>query len=512
MPLDVTIVATPIAVAKGAHLSSFTETALATRMPYRMMKQRPQLSSPPWQQCNMLGRQETTSTNESTWTSITILPTSTTADASSSVTSMTTTSSWTTSSTATASNSNSTSSESFLSTSNASLSSTMLSTTSEPASSTSSYATSTESESPFSTSSSSAVSAPSPTSSSFIFPSSPTSYSWASPSTYWPMPATSWYTVVSTSWVAEPETVTRVSGSSTSARSSQFFASTTTITSTGLLSTNTPDEGNSLSRNTGAIIGIAVAVAVVVMLIAIGAFFACRKYRRSASEPWTKQPQFMPSWRPPLEGDDGSSIGATVTATSTVGHRMSSGQIPYIDPREMGPPSSEGMATSSHGHSSHESSSYALLSRSRSSSVGKHMRAEEAPSEEEESLGRLHARRPLQVSDLVIPPVPRIPSAIQLLPTSPISSASSAYPSSLLNPPPPLPFAPPASAYAVQSSSSWPPPPMQVPSFETRAREGLLHPSVGLEQSESVTSFRDHMDYSRPILPRRIDRGEEDSI
>ncbi|KAK0455772.1 uncharacterized protein EV420DRAFT_559508 [Desarmillaria tabescens] len=359
-----------------------------------------------------------------------------------------------------------------------------------------SYTTSTdspsESESSFPTSSSSAPAPSFTTSSVYTSPLSPTSYSWASPSTYWPNPTTSWYTVVSTSWVTDSETVTRASGTAaslTSASPSQSFASTTTITSTGLLSTDAPDGGNSLSRNTGAVIGVAVSAAVVVTLIAIGVFFACRRYRRSTTEPSTLQPQFVPSWRPPLAGDDDSSLGATITATSTVGHRVSSGQTPYIDPREMGrsPPSSDGLPPSSHGHSSNESSSHALLTRSRSSSVGKHMRTEEAPPEEEEF--RLRTRRPTQVSDLVIPPVPRIPSTIQLPPTSPISPASSTYPSSLLNPPPPPPLEPPAPAYAVQGSSSWPPPPMQ-----------------------SVTSFRDHMDYSRPILPRRVDRGEEESI
>ncbi|KAK0226992.1 hypothetical protein EDD85DRAFT_155476 [Armillaria nabsnona] len=354
-------------------------------------------------------------------------------------------------------------------------SSTISSTTSN---STSSYTTSSESpsESSFSTSSPSTYTPPFTTSSTYTISSSPTSYSWASPSTYWPNPTTSWYTVMSTSWVTESETVTQFSSttaSSTSASPLQSFVSTTTITSTGLLSTDGPDGGNSLSRNTGAVIGVAVSAAVVVVLIAIGVFFLCRRYRRSASEPSTEQPQFVPSWRPPLAGDDDSSLGATITATSTVGHRVSSGQIPYIDPREMGrsPPSSEGLAPSSHGHSSNESS----------------------------------------ISELVIPPVPRIPSTIQLPPTSPISPASSTYPSSLLNPPP-LPLKPPAPAYAVQSSSSWPPPPMQVPAFGMHAPEGLLHPLVGLEQTESVTSFRDHMDYSRPILPRRVDRGEEESI
>ncbi len=394
-------------------------------------------------------------------------------------------------------------------------SSTISSTTSN---STSSYTTSSgsPSESTFSTSSSSTYTPPSTTSSTYTISSSPTSYSWASPSTYWPNPTTSWYTVVSTSWVTESETVTKFSSttaSPTSASPLQSFVSTTTTTSTGLLSTDGPDGGNSLSRNTGAVIGVAVSAAVVVVLIAIGVFFLCRRYRRSASEPSTEQPQFVPSWRPPLAGDDDSSLGATITATSTVGHRVSSGQIPYIDPREMGrsPPSSEGLAPSSHGHSSIESSSHVLLTRSRSSSVGKHMRAEEAPLSEEEFLNRLRTRRSAQVSELVIPPVPRIPSTIQLPPTSPISPVSSTYPSSLLNPPP-LPLEPPAPAYAVQSSSSWPPPPMQVPAFGMRAPEGLLHPLVGLDQTESVTSFRDHMDYSRPILPGRVDRGEEESI
>ncbi|PBK65623.1 hypothetical protein ARMSODRAFT_960994 [Armillaria solidipes] len=508
IPLDVTIGVTPVAV---AHLSSFTDTVLATRKPYCMMKQRPEALTPIWQECNVLGRQVTTPTSESTWISITILPTPTTTDTTSDVTSTTTTSS-----DASVTDTSSTSSESS-STSIASSLSTIPSTTSDL---TSSYTTSSEftSESSFSTSSSSAYTPSLATSSTYTISSSPTSYSWASPSTYWPNPTTSWYTVVSTSWVTESETVTQFSGTTaspiTSASPLQSFASTTTITSTGLLSTDGPDGGNSLSRNTGAVIGVAVSAAVVVVLIAIGVFFACRRYRRSASEPSTEQPQFVPSWRPPLAGDDDSSLGATITATSTVGHRVSSGQIPYIDPREMGrsPPSSEGLAPSSHGHSSIESSSHALLTRSRSSSVGKHMRAEEAPpSEEEEFLNRLRTRRSTQVSELVIPPVPRIPSTIQLPPTSPISPASSTYPSSLLNPPP-LPLEPPAPAYVVQSSSSWPPPPMQVPAFGMHAPEGLLHPLVGLEQTESVTSFRDHMDYSRPILPRRVDRGEEESI
>lgn len=509
IPRDVTIGVTPVAV---AYLSSFTDTVFVTRKPYCMMKQRPEALTPTWQDCNVLGRQVTTPTSESTWISITILPTPTTTDTTSNVTSATATS---TSSDASVTDTSSTSSESS-STYDASSSVTISSTASD---STSSYTTSSESlsESSFSASSSSTYTPSFTTSSTYTIPSSPTSYSWASPSTYWPNPTTSWYTVVSTSWVTESETVTRFSSttaSPTSASPLQSFVSTTTITSTGLLSTDSPDEGNSLSRNTGAVIGVAVSAAVVVVLIAIGVFFVCRRYRRSASEPSTEQPQFVPSWRPPLAGDDDSSLGATITATSTVGHRVSSGQIPYIDPREMGrsPPSSEGLAPSSHGHSSNESSSHALLTRSRSSSVGKHMRAEEAPlSEEEEFLNRLRTRRSAQVSELVIPPVPRIPSTIQLPPTSPISPASSTYPSSLLNPPP-LPLEPPAPAYAVQSSSSWPPPPMQVPAFGMHAPEGLLHPLVGLEQTESVTSFRDHMDYSRPILPRRVDRGEEESI
>ncbi|KAK0205907.1 hypothetical protein DFS33DRAFT_1310786 [Desarmillaria ectypa] len=517
IPRDVTFGVTPIAVATGAHFSSFTETVLATRKPYRMMKQRPEALTPTWQECNVLGRQEATVTSESAWINITILPTSTTADTTSDVTSTMTTSSWVTSSDASVTDTSSTSSKSPSSTFDASSSSTIPSTTPDSASPMSSYTTPTESpsETSFSTSSSSTPTPSFTTSSTYTFPLSPTSYSWASPSTYWPNPTTSWYTVMSTSWVTESETVTQVSGTAaslTSASPSQSFASTTTITSTGLLSTDGPDRGNRISRNTGAVIGIAVSAAVVVTLIAIGVFFACRRYRRSASEPSTEQPQFVPSWRPPLAGDDDSSLGATITAMSTVGHRVSSGQIPYVDPREMGrsPPSSDGLAPSSHGHSSNESSSYALLSRSRSSSVGKRMRAEEAPPEEEEY--RLRMRRSVQVSDLVIPPVPRIPSTIQLPPTSPISQASSTYPSSLLNPPPPPPLEPPAPAYAVQSSSSWPPPPMLVPPFGMHAPEGLLHPLVGLEQTESVTSFRDHMDYSRPILPRRVDRGEEESI
>ncbi|KAK0490351.1 hypothetical protein IW261DRAFT_1431642 [Armillaria novae-zelandiae] len=508
IPRDVTIGVTPVAV---AYLSSFTDTVFATK-PYCMMKQRPEALTPTWQECNVLGRQVTTPTSESTWISITILPTPTSTDTTSDVTSATAT---TTSSDASVTDTSSTSSESS-STYDASSSSTFSSTTSD---STSSYTTSSESfsETSFSASSSSTYTSSFTTSSTYTISSSPTSYSWASPSTYWPNPTTSWYTVVSTSWVTASETVTQFSGttvSSTSASPLQSFVTTTTITSTGLLSTDTPDEGNSLSRNTGAVIGVAVSAAVVVVLIAIGVFFVCRRYRRSASEPSTEQPQFVPSWRPPLAGDDDSSLGVTITATSTVGHRVSSGQIPYIDPREMGhsPPSSEGLAPSSHGHSSNESSSHALLTRSRSSSVGKHMRAEEAPSEEEVFLNRLRTRRSAQVSELVIPPVPRIPSTIQLPPTSPISPASSTYPSSLLNPPPPLSLEPPTPAYTVQSSSSWPPPPMQVPAFGMHAPEGLLHPLVGLEQTESVTSFRDHMDYSRPILPRRVDRGEEESI
>lgn len=506
---DVTIGVTPVAV---AYLSSFTDAVFATRKPYCMMKQRPEALTPTWQECNVLGRQVATPTSESTWISITILPTPTTTDTTSDVTSATAT---TTSSDASVTYTSSTSSDSS-STYGASSSLPISSTTSD---STSSYTTSSESpsESSFSASSSSRYTPSFTTSSTYVISSSPTSYSWASPSTYWPNPTTSWYTVVSTSWVTESETVTQFSGtrtSSTSASPLQSFVTTTTITSTGLLSTDSPDEGNSLSRNTGAVIGVAVSAAVVVVLIAIGVFFVCRRYRRSASEPFPEQPQFVPSWRPPLAGDDDSSLGATITATSTVGHRVSSGQIPYIDPREMGrsPPSSDGLPPSSHGHSSNESSSHALLTRSRSSSVGKHMRAEEAPSEEEVFLNRLRTRRSAQVSELVIPPVPRIPSTIQLPPTSPISPASSTYPSSLLNPPPPLSLEPPTPAYAVQSSSSWPPPPMQVPAFGMHAPEGLLHPLVGLEQTESVTSFRDHLDYSRPILPRRVDRGEEESI
>ncbi|KAF9029113.1 hypothetical protein BDZ89DRAFT_1065638 [Hymenopellis radicata] len=338
-------------------------------------------------------------------------------------------------------------------------------------------------------SSSSSLSFSLSSSESFTF--SSTSYSWsASPTSLSSMTNASPPVQFTTLTTIHDETITvEPSQSSFTSQFEPVNPSTRTITSvsstsSGVLSTNSPGEGNSLSRNTGAIVGVALAVAVVLISAAFLVFFGCRRYRKLHSPN-------QGSWRPPLGDDDSERLsvaGQAALRRATLPNVESSEPLTRSSTQNhafLSRRSSEGQQLSSLDHSSGESSTHALLSPM--SRVG-YFGGDAPPSSFIPPPERAH--RIPGVADIVIPQPAQLPS----LPRSP-SSPTSIYSNhaSLLNPPLVAPTMP-AIVVSPDPAPQWPPPPVHLPSF------GSSSELPRLLQNNSYISFRDDADYSRPIV------------
>ncbi len=239
------------------------------------------------------------------------------------------------------------------------------------------------------------------------------------------------------------------------------------------------------SRNTGAIVGVTLAVAFVVISAAFLVFFGCRRYRKLHNPNQT--------WRPPLGDDDSERLsvaGQAALRRATLPNVESSEPLTMSSTQNhalLSRHSSEGQQLSSLGHSSGESSTHGLLSpMSRVGYFGDAPPSSFVPLPE-------RARRLPGVADIAIPP----PAQLSSLPRSP-SSPTSIYSNhaSLLNPPLVVPTMP-AIVVSPDAAPQWPPPPVHLPSF------GSSSELPRLLQNNSYISFRDDADYSRPIVGSR---------
>ncbi|TFK33954.1 hypothetical protein BDQ12DRAFT_669777 [Crucibulum laeve] len=81
-----------------------------------------------------------------------------------------------------------------------------------------------------------------------------------------------------------------------------------TVIETGVLSTDTP-KGDAFAHNTGAIIGVSLGGALALILVVIGVFFGCRRYKGHGRPHNGSNENFLARghpavWRPPLDEDD----------------------------------------------------------------------------------------------------------------------------------------------------------------------------------------------------------------
>ncbi|RDB28444.1 hypothetical protein Hypma_015475 [Hypsizygus marmoreus] len=78
-----------------------------------------------------------------------------------------------------------------------------------------------------------------------------------------------------------------------------------TVIESGVLSTNSPGGRNGFGRNTGAIIGIALASSIALLMVVFIVFYACRRYKTGQALNGSSSDVLnFPSWHPPLAGDD----------------------------------------------------------------------------------------------------------------------------------------------------------------------------------------------------------------
>ncbi|KAJ3517699.1 hypothetical protein NLJ89_g337 [Agrocybe chaxingu] len=341
----------------------------------------------------------------------------------------------------------------------------------------------------------------------------------------------------------------------------------------------------------GAIVGVSLSATFVFILVVFLAFFACKRYRArrvttSSTDNILAVTQ-SPFWRPPLDGDDDSSLetysraqsphhrttpgsqghgsgggsvgdhlsgeggfgsaesanaGITVAMTTTFGGPA---YMPGFDAELPRPPNPAANRQPLPDQAAQQAcrSATSLTLVPGGSSAGEHsssgeglLRAAAAAAADQSDklsvrsiLSRLRGGRKSSLqSTATVKASTRPPEEPVMATTMVAAPASNVYSPSLLNPPIPLPttttamrpllsfprgvtgnsYSPPGTYSPPPGPVPWPPvtlppAPSPVPTDDSSMIEGLLHPrlsmAVNLTQQPSLTSLRDHEDYSRPI-------------